>query len=99
MRPPLDDPPVVEHDDQVGAADRGQPVRDDERGSSGEQQAKPVLDAPLGSDVDRRGRLVEDEDPRIGEQRSRERDELPLAEREPEAALAELACRSRSAAR
>ena len=58
-----------------------------------------ALDPPLGADVDRRGRLVEDEDARIGEQRARERDELPLAEREPDAALAELASRSRPRAR
>ena len=45
---------------------------------------------PLRPDVDRRRRLVEDEDARIGEERARERDELPLAERELEAALADL---------
>ena len=44
----------------------------------------------LGADVDRARRLVEDQDPRVGEQRAAERDELPLAEREAEAALAEL---------
>ena len=44
----------------------------------------------LGADVDRRRRLVEDQDPRVGEERAGERDELALAEREPRAALAEL---------
>ena len=44
----------------------------------------------LGADVDRARRLVEDQDPRVGEQRPREGDELALAEREAEAALAEL---------
>ena len=88
--PAVDDPAVVEDDDQVGAADRREPVRDDERRPSREEPAQAALDAPLGADVDRRGRFVEDEDPRIGEQRARERDELALAEREPEAALADL---------
>ena len=41
-------------------------------------------------DVHGRRGLVEDQDPRVGQQRPREGDELPLAEREPEAALAEL---------
>src|SRR5204863_9955692 len=41
-------------------------------------------------DVDRRGRLVEDEDAWVGEQRARERDELSLPEGEARAALAEL---------
>ena len=86
----LDDAAVLEHDDQVGVADRRQAVGDDERRAVGEQHAERALDLPLGADVDRRGRLVEDEDARVGEQRPRERDELALAEREPRAALAEL---------
>ena len=90
VRSVLDDPAVVEHDDEVGAADRREPVGDDERRSPGEQPAQAALDPPLGADVDRRRRLVEDEDARVGEQRAREGDELALAEREPEAALADL---------
>jgi hypothetical protein len=42
------------------------------------------LDLALGADVHRRGRLVEDQDPRVGEQCARERDELALSEGEPE---------------
>ena len=75
---------------QVGAADRRQAVGDDERRPADEQPPQRGLDLPLGADVDRRGRLVEDEDPRVGEQRAREGDELALPEREPDAALAEL---------
>ena len=56
----------------------------------GEQRAQRELDAPLGSDVDARGRLVEDEDARVGEESAREGDELALAEREPRAALGDL---------
>ena len=82
MRALLDDAAVLEHDDQVGIADRREPVRDDERGSVLEQQMQRLLDLSLGADVDRRRRLVEDQDPRVGEQRARERDQLALAERE-----------------
>ena len=55
-----------------------------------EQAPEAAVDPPLGADVDGRGGLVEDQDPWVGEQRPRERDELALAEREPEAALADL---------
>ena len=80
MRALLDDLAVLQHDDQVGVADRGEAVCDHERGAAGEERAQRALDLPLGADVDRRGRLVEDQDPRVGEQRARERDELALAE-------------------
>ena len=83
VRPLLDHAPVLEHDDQVGVADRREPVRDDERRPAGEQAPQGLLDPPLGADVHRRGGLVEDEDARGGEERAGERDELPLAEREP----------------
>src|SRR5581483_1372887 len=65
-------------------------MRDHERRALCEEDAKRLLDLALGADVDRRRRLVEDEDARVGEQRARERDELALPEREAEAALAEL---------
>ena len=55
-----------------------------------EQPPQALLDAPLGVHVDVRGRLVEHQDPRVGDQRARERDELALAGRELHAALADL---------
>jgi hypothetical protein len=73
---------VLEHDDQVGVADRREAVRDHEGGAAGEERPQRLLDLALGADVDRRGGLVEDQDARVGEQRPRERDELALAERE-----------------
>jgi len=33
VAPLLDDPSMLEHDDQVGVTDRREPVGDDERGS------------------------------------------------------------------
>ena len=73
-----------------GLADRRQPVGDDDRGAAGEQAAQAVLDPALGVEVDVRRRLVEDQDPRVGDERARERDELALAGRELYAALADL---------
>ena len=84
VRALLDDPAVLEHDDQVGVADRREAMSDHERRAAGEQPPERALDLPLGADVDRRRRLVEDQDPRVGEERARERDELPLPEREAE---------------
>ena len=90
MRALLDDAAVLEDDDQVGVADGREAVRDHERRPAGEEGAERPLDLPLGADVDRGSRLVEDQDARVGEQGARERDELALAEREARAALLEL---------
>jgi len=38
------------------------------------------FDPALGADVDRARRLVENQDPRVGEQRAGERNQLPLAQ-------------------
>ena len=85
----LDDPAVLEDDDHVGVSDRRETVGDDEGRPAGEEQAKGPLDPPLRPDVDARGRLVEDEDARVGEERTRERDELALTGGELGAALAD----------
>ena len=65
-------------------------MRDDKRRPPGEKSAKRPLDPSLGSDVHRRRGLIEDENARVREQGARKRDELALAEREPEPALAQL---------
>ena len=90
VRALLDDPAAVEHDDPAGLADRRQAVGDDDRRAAREQPAQAGLDAALGVQVDVRRRLVEDEDPRVGDERAGERDELALAGRELRAALADL---------
>src|SRR5229473_2816047 len=63
VRALLDDPAVLQHDDQVGIPNRRQAVGDDEGRPAGEQELQRALDLALGADVDRRGRLVEDEEP------------------------------------
>ena len=75
----LRDPPLLEHHDAGGAADRREPVRDHERGAAGEQSPKTVLDLGLGAYVHVRGGLVEYEDARVGGRRSCEGHELALA--------------------
>ena len=76
----LDDLTVLEDDDEIRAADGRETVRDDESGPAREQDPECLLDLPLGADVDRRRRLVENQDARVGEQSTRDRDELTLAE-------------------
>jgi len=76
----LDDATVFEDDDEIRVADGRQAVRDDEGGPAGEQDPERLLDLPLGPDVDLRRRLVENQDVRVGQQGTRDRDELTLAE-------------------
>ena len=85
----LDDAAALEHDDRVGAPDRGQPVRDDERRAVHHQVRERLLHEQLRFGVERGGRLVEDQNRRVLQQRARDRDPLALAAREPLAALAD----------
>src|SRR5205814_10205925 len=75
----LHDPAAVHHDDLVGVADRREPVRDDERGAAVTEPRHRLLDEDLGTRVHVARRLVENEGARTGEERARDRDELPLA--------------------
>ena len=81
---------MLHDEDLVGAADRREPVGDDDRRAAAQQPVERLLDQDLRRPVDVRGRLVEDQDARIGEQGARDRDQLALAGREPRAALAHL---------
>ena len=69
--------------------DRREPVRDDEHRAAGEQSVDRLLHESFRLGVERRRRLVENEDRRIDEQRARDREALPLAARQARAALAE----------
>ena len=56
---------------------------------SAHRLAQAVADLRLGRRVDRGGRVVEDQDPRVDDERTRDRDALPLAARERDPALAD----------
>ena len=73
----------------VGQRDRGQPVGDDQRRAALHHLAQRQLDPGLGVRVDRRGGVVQDQDPRVHQQRAGDRDPLALAARERQAALAD----------
>ncbi len=71
--------------------DRREPVRDDDgRAARASASSSAAWTSALRLRVERRGRLVEDQDRRVLEDRARDRDALPLAAGEPHAALADL---------
>src|SRR5271165_475466 len=84
----FDDPSVLDGDDAVAPAHRRQAMRDDEDGSPRDDGLHVLLDDALALIVERAGRLVEDQDARLGDQRPRDGDALPLTAGETAAALA-----------
>ena len=88
VRPALDDPAPVDHEDHVRRQDRREPVRDRDRGSAVHERHQRRLDQPLRGRVERRGRLVQDQDPRILQDDPGDREPLLLAARELVAAFA-----------
>ena len=70
----LDDAALVQHDDAVSVPDGGEPVGDDERGSVVQQLPQGPLDHRLRAGVHVGGRLVQDEDAGIGQDRPGEAD-------------------------
>src|SRR5262249_12503463 len=72
VRAALDDLPVLEDENLVGALDGRQAMGDDERGPSLAQRPEAVLNHRLAFAVEARRRLVQDEDARVGENRTRD---------------------------
>ena len=72
----LDDTATVEDDQSIGVTQRGQAVRNGNRRTSSYQVVECLLDFLLGGGVDRLGRLVEDQDARVDQQRAGDRDPL-----------------------
>ena len=99
MRPLLDDPALVEHDQPVERGDRRQPVGDGDHRLAFHQPVEIVLDRRLDLRIERRGRLVEDQDRRILEHHAGDRDALALAAGQLDAALADMRVVALAAAR
>ena len=79
VRTDLDDAPVDHPDDPVAAANGRETVGDDDDRTVLDDVAHVALDDPFALIVERRSRLVEDENARIGRERPRQRDALTLA--------------------
>ena len=93
----LDDAPVVQHEDAIGPAQGGQAVGDDERGAA--RRAPAPAPSNSSSSVPGSsggGRIVQQQDARLEQQRAGQRQPLPLPARQAVAALAEPGCRSPS---
>ena len=88
--PLLDDAAAVEHDEPVHAADCRQPMRDGDDRAPFHQFGELFLDRRLDLGIERRCRLVEDQDRRVLQDHPGERDALPLAARQFDAALADM---------
>jgi hypothetical protein len=81
---------AVEDGDAVGEVEGGAAVGDQEGGPALHDVLQRLVDLVLHAGVHRRGRVVEDEQPRVGEERAGERDALALAAGEGQAVLADL---------
>ena len=86
----LDDASVVHDRDLVDGAERRQTVGDEDCGPAGDETVDGGLDQQLGFGIEAAGRLVEDDETRVGEEDPSEREELRLAGRQAAAVGAEL---------
>ena len=85
----LDDSSVLEDDDLVDVVNGGETMGDDERSAAVHQFFDRLHDRRFGRWVERRGRLVEEQDGRVLEKRARHSDPLPLADAQVPATLAD----------
>src|SRR5215510_15146907 len=77
----LDDAAGLDGDDPAGAPHRREPVGDDEDSAALGDLLHVLLDHPLALIIKRARRLVEDQDPRVGDESTRDRDPLLLTSR------------------
>ena len=83
------DSSAVEQDDAIGDLDRGQVVRDQERGPALGEFFDRLADQKFVLDIDGAGGLVEDQDGGIAKHGAGECDALPLSAGEAVSALAD----------
>ena len=79
MRAGLNTAPVRHHEDPVGLANSRKAVGDHNDGALAGQTGDRSLDAGFALGVERAGRLVEQQERRVRQQRPREGDTLALA--------------------
>src|SRR5437660_4119031 len=81
VRPALDDAALVEDIDAIRRTDAREAVRDEEHRPTAEEVAHACEEIVLRARIERRGRLVQDDERRVAKERARERDALPLPDR------------------
>ena len=91
--------PWSSSEDQVGVADRREPVGDDDRRAADREAVEGLLHEALGLHVERARGLVQHEHRRVAEERARDREPLLLAARRSGSRARRRPCRSRRGAR
>jgi hypothetical protein len=74
----FDEPGALERDDAIGRAHRGEPVRNNENRAPFCDFLHVLLDNALALVIERAGRFIENQDTRIGDERTRDGDALAL---------------------
>ncbi|MNX93033.1 hypothetical protein D3C86_1252020 [compost metagenome] len=71
---------AVQHQDPIGVADGAEALGDDEAGPArvAHQAVQGLPDGGFGLGVHRRGAVVQDDEPRIDQERAGDRQALPL---------------------
>ena len=98
MRAFLDDAAGLHHQDAVAGEHGRQPMRDHQRGAPAHQALERVLDQGLALGVERGGRLVEQQQRRVAQDRARDGDALALAAGQRDPALADRGVEAAAAA-
>src|SRR3954469_16434620 len=86
----LRDPSVIEFDELVGGTGKPRRVGDEDAGAAAHQAVQAGQYLGLAVFVERRGRLVQDDDRRVAQERAGDPDALALAAGEPVALRTEL---------
>ena len=82
MRSPADNSPLLHRADKVGLANCTQPVGDDDRSAIAQKPVQSFLNQRFGGGIDARRGFIENENLRIGQDRSGDADQLALTHRE-----------------
>lgn len=90
MRAVLHHPAVVHDHDPVGTGRRGEAVGDDQGGAAAGEAVRGLVDLGLRGEVERGGRLVEEQHVGVDQLGAGQRDELALAGGQVAAALGDL---------
>ena len=85
----LGDPALLHHDDKIGAAQRAEAMGHDKRRAARDGAVERFKDLVLRLAVDRRRRIVEQQNRRLQQHRARDGQPLPLPARKTRPALAE----------
>ncbi len=89
VRADIDQASLIEDGDPVGELERGPAVRDEQRGPAGHDLLEPSVDLGFDARVNRRRRVVEDQDAGIGQQRPGQGHPLALAAGQGQALLSD----------